>query len=444
MKISNILKLLVLLLPMQVCQAALDADNFIHAGPMPGHLSMRSAILWLQGKQTGQLIVEYWQSDQPEKRSRSQPIIMHESHDYVVKVHLNNLKPGATYQYQLFLNHHRLHFNTPLYFRTQKLWQWRQDPPNLKIAFGSCNYVNDPPYDRPGKPFGRNYEIYDRIVDQMPDVMVWLGDNLYLREADYFSKEGMALRYKASRHFKPLQTLLQSTHHYAIWDDHDYGSNNANSSFVYKQKSLDLFKRYWANPSSGLPNLPGTFTSVSLADVDLFLLDNRFYRDGDFNQMDHKTMLGQEQLRWLKNGLANSKASFKLIINGSQMLNNNQYHEGWHHFHEERQDFIDWLKQNDINGVMFISGDRHHTELLRYDDFEKYPLYELTCSPLTAKGHDMRGELNNPLLVENTMVSDNNFCVIDVDGEANKRQLKIRVFNEDGNLMWDKLIKLKK
>src|SRR5437016_2107046 len=51
-------------------------------------------------------------------------------------------------------------------------------------------------------------------------------------------------------------------------------------------------------------------------DLELFLLDDRSYRSRndlpDIAQ-NHKTMLGAEQLAWLKKGLADSDATWKLI-----------------------------------------------------------------------------------------------------------------------------------
>ena len=36
-----------------------------------------------------------------------------------------------------------------------------EDPPDLKIALGSCAFINEEKYDRPGDPYGGNYEIFE-------------------------------------------------------------------------------------------------------------------------------------------------------------------------------------------------------------------------------------------------------------------------------------------
>ena len=149
--------------------------------------------------------------------------------------------------------------------------------------------------------------------------MLWLGDNLYLRPEDWNSHEGIFRRYASSRSNPALQPLLGSVHHYATWDDHDYGPNDANRSYALKGSSLLAFKTFWANPSYGLPELPGVFGQFSWGDVDFFLLDDRTYR-APASTPEPRPYLGQAQLTWLLESLSNSRAPFKVIASGSQVL----------------------------------------------------------------------------------------------------------------------------
>ena len=72
------------------------------------------------------------------------------------------------------------------------MWQYRFDPPAFTLAVGSCVFINEPQYDRPGRPYGGNYEIFESLADSKPDAMLWLGDNAYFREVDFYSLSGMA------------------------------------------------------------------------------------------------------------------------------------------------------------------------------------------------------------------------------------------------------------
>lgn len=269
--------------------------------------------------------------------------------------------------------------------------------------------------------------------------MLWLGDHIYLRDADLVHPWGMNRRWRSVRATPELQTLLAAVPHYAIWDDHDYGPNDSNRSFAFKAESQKLFQRYWANPGAGLPNAPGTFTNFALGDTTFFLLDDRTYRAADTlaDEGPEKTLYGASQLDWLKNALMQSRAAFKIIAGGSQFLNDASRFEGCQHFPTEREGFLTWLARNRIDGVLFLSGDRHHSELLRREREASYPLYELTCSPLTSGVRPVEGkELDNPMRVAGTAVATHNYCTLAIAGEKSRRRLTLSAFDAQGTRLW--------
>jgi len=424
--------------------ASAEEQATVTSGPMPGHSAMRAVNIWMQGSTASDALLEFWPKGKTgQKRStKSQTLVA--TDQYTTHFHIGDLEPGTTYEYRVLMNGKPVSLPDTLEFHTQPLWQWRTGPPPFRVVAGSCAYINDPAYDRPGKPYGAGYDIFGRMAGQKPDMMLWLGDNVYLREADYGSRWGMAERYRHDRAVSELQSLLRSTHHYAIWDDHDYGPNDSNQSFNLKDESLALFKRYWANPAYGLPGTDGIFVKFTFRDIDFFLLDNRYYRDDDHApDTATKTMLGQDQLAWLKNALLDSKAPFKIIANGSQMLNELSKKEGWNHFPDERTAFVDWLNETNIPGVMFMSGDVHYSALLKLDRTNRYPIYELTCSPLTSGPRTKKLAPGESLLVPGTFVGERNFCQLDFSGPRKNRNLKITVLNADGEVKWTKDIAAK-
>jgi len=408
------------------------------AGPMPGHSATRAARVWLQGTGAGEVILDYWPDGQTGPIRSSEPLSLSSAQQFAAHIDIGGLEPGTTYAYRVRIDGEPVAIAQKLVFHTQPLWQWQSDPPPFRVVAGSCAYINDAAYDRPGQPYGDRYDIFPSIAAQSPDMMLWLGDNVYLREADYDSRWGMAERYRHTRALPELQPLLRSTHHYAIWDDHDYGPDNANRSFPRKGESLALFKRYWANATYGLPGEPGIFTTVGFRDVDFFLLDDRYYRNSDAApERPGKTMLGEKQLAWLKDALLRSRALFKIIANGSQMLNEPTDREAWAHFSQERRGFLEWLKETKIPGVLFLSGDAHYAALYKLEgDSTAYPLYELTCSPLTARPRREEVEGRNPLLVSGTLLEERNFCQLDFSGPKKARRLTIRVLDADGVEKW--------
>jgi alkaline phosphatase D len=427
-----------------LCASALAATSVaaaeLIAGPMAGARAMRAAVVWFQADAPSEASIEYWLESEPAKITRTTPLRLSAASQFATHVRIGGLEPGQRFGYRVVLDGKPA--GAAAVFSTQELWQWRKDAPDFKVAMGSCSYVNESRFDRPGRPYGAFYELFDAVAREKPDMMLWLGDNVYLREADWDSAEGMAERYRHTRRLPEMQSLLRTGHHYAIWDDHDYGPNNANASFALKQDALDLFQRYWANPSYGLPGSPGTFTHFSFNDADFFLTDGRWYRDDDgLKGQAGKTMLGSAQLRWLKNALMASTAPFKFIVVGSQVLNESPRAEGWYHFGKERDDFIKWLGEHKIDGVMFITGDRHFTALYKSAREGTYPLYDLTCSPLTSGTHNQAFERTNPRIVADTLIEDKrNFCTLEFKGSRKDRQFTINVFDPAGKRLWNRTL----
>jgi alkaline phosphatase D len=354
----------------------------------------------------------------------------------VARFTLSRLTPGKTYEYALFLDGSEVRRPYSLKFQTQPHWSWRTDPPEFTVAIGSCAYINDPSFDRPGDPYGHDPSIFLEIAEVAPDLMLWLGDNTYYREGDY-TPAMMSRRYAHTRAIPEMQPLLGSVHHYAIWDDHDYGPNNSDRSFVLKGTALEVFKRYWANPTYGLPDVPGVFGKFRWGDTDFFLLDNRYHRTPNRAPIDaSKVMFGKEQMDWLIDALTSSFAPFKIVVTGGQVLNEYDFHEMMVNHPHERERLLETIVERDIRGVVFLSGDRHHSELLRLTPEGGYPLHDFTSSPLTSGANPAERELENDLRVEGTLVRTQNFGTLTFSGPRRDRSVELRTYGADGALLW--------
>ena len=64
-------------------------------------------------------------------------------------------------------------------------------------------------------------------------------------------------------------------------------------------------------------------------------------------------------------------------------------------FPTERQQILDRLEEEDIRGVVFLSGDRHTTELSELTLGNGRKVYDLTVSPLTSGPGHAREEGNS-------------------------------------------------
>ena len=155
-------------------------------------------------------------------------------------------------------------------------------------------------------------------------------------------------------------------------------------------------------------------------DLDLFIIDARSYRDQNHiadTPHNNKTALGKEQLEWIKQGLSNSEATWKVIssdipisiptasnasilgrdgwANGNE-TNNYSYYTG---FERELTDLFRFIDEQKIKNVIFITTDVHFPAYIKYNfdlnkDGNSTHVHEFVSGPLNA----VRGGVPFPIL----------------------------------------------
>ena len=98
------------------------------------------------------------------------------------------------------------------------------------------------------------------------------------------------------------------------------------------------------------------------------------------------------------------------------------------------------IENNKIKGVLFLSGDRHFTELSKLERNGTYPLYDWTVSPLTSGVSESYKEDKNTNQVEGSVFAVNNFGMISFSGDKANRQIKLSLFDKEGKELWYKVI----
>lgn len=437
MRIALVAPALALALHLAAGLPALAASP-IKAGPMPGYAELIESSVWLQTARPAAVQLEYRSAPDPES-TRTQVIETTPEDDHIASFIIPGLAPGRRFQYDVFVDGEKVVFEYPLEFVTQPNWRWRTEPPEFKFAFGSCSFINDAAHDRPGRVYGGAYEIYAAMTRAKPDFMVWLGDNYYFRETDWVTEGGMRYRASHTRSLPEMQPFLAVCHHYATWDDHDFGPNDSDRSFRLKDAALRVHADYWPAIQYGTAETRGVFQRFEWADVEFFLLDDRYHRSPNrAPDGPDKVMFGAAQIQWLKDALSSSNAPFKVICSGGQMIQSTVLYEAFAQCPEERKDLFDYIANNDIRGVLFLSGDRHHTELLKIEwPGSPYPWYEFTCSPLNSGTSRIEREVENSQRVPGTYVTGlRNYGVIEVTGPRLDRVMRLACYNSAGTEQW--------
>ncbi|MFN8397719.1 MAG: alkaline phosphatase D family protein [Bacteroidia bacterium] len=287
---------------------------------------------------------------------------------------------------------------------------------------------------------GNFTEIFGAMRRYPAEFMLWLGDNVYLLNGEWNSDERMYRKYIKVRTHGPTDSLLRAQPNYAVADDHDFGPDNSDGTFENKDATVACFKEFWPNPYYGTDSVKGLFSEFTYQDAHFFILDDRYEKiEDNFTQI-----LGPDQMAWLKEKLLSSKATFKFIALGSQVVSEANEHETWADY-EERQELLDYIRDNRIPGVIFFSGDRHFTELCVLKQEGLYPIYDYTSSPLTSI---LRKQVNNkndpefdhPQRVAGTKVVEHNFGRVVIKGPVGQRTCVLEAYDNVGALLWQREI----
>lgn len=303
--------------------------------------------------------------------------------------------------------------------------------PMRHVIFGSCIKQ-----DRP-------MPLLETMAADQPDLMIFLGDNIY---GDTEDMDVLKAKYEKLGADSGFQRLRQTCPTLATWDDHDFGVNDGGADYPKRSESEQIFETFW----SGDRNTPAR-SRPGIYDAHLFgppgkrlqviMLDTRYFRSplkrgqqrvgGPWTQDDDssKTMLGEAQWKWLEAQLA-IPAEVRIIASSIQFIAEDAGQETWSNLPRERQRMLDLLKTTKANGVIFISGDRHWSELSSISNSLPYRLFDFTSSSFNQVHPRGTPTQNQHRFLPKTYHREN-YGVIDIawDGPTPVATLEIRDLN---------------
>lgn len=260
-----------------------------------------------------------------------------------------------------------------------------------RIAFGSCGSQKK---DQP---------IWADVVAAKPDLFLFVGDNIY---GDTEDMKVLADKYAQLGAKAGYQKLLKTCPVLATWDDHDYGVNDGGSWYPKKAESqqvmLDFFDVPANSPRRTREGVYGAYTfGPEGKRVQVILLDTRYFKSrmkADKRSDEEKkklnlvgwyvpnndpeaTILGAEQWKWLEEQLK-QPAELRIIASSIQIIADEKGMESWGNAPHERERLYKLIESTGANGVLFISGDVHFSEISQVDD-GPYTFVDFTSSGLT-------------------------------------------------------------
>lgn len=308
-----------------------------------------------------------------------------------------------------------------------------------RLAFGSCSRETLPQV------------MWPEIISYQPDLWVWLGDNIY---GDTEDMNVLAEKYKIQKADSAYQALRARTPIIGIWDDHDYGENDGDKYYPFKEESKALMLAFLDVPSDNpVRNHTGAYNSYTFGEgaekVKVILLDGRSFRDTLQRRQDHYQryypneegdILGEEQWDWLENELAMSDAAIHVIGCGIQMLAEEHGFEKWANFPKARTRFLELIQKTNPKRPLLISGDRHIGEIAKLDlEGLEFPLYEVTSSGLTHS-YEAAGDEPNRYRVS-PLIGQKHYATMDLDWkEDGKVNLKLQIRGLEGVVFAEQLL----
>ena len=405
----------------------------ILSGPIQGHTTDTSATFWLLTKKTSSLFLS----------AESSVGLINSFSIQEDSIVSTNFKNKSAFKYTInfsSFNLGNINYYMGLGNMSQNEYSISLSSPNDSLfMFGSCAYIGTG-YSRIYRPWNMT-KIFKTMSNENTKNMLWMGDNVYLiLNHDLKNTKRIYKRYIGVRRQKNMRKLLSaSMQHYSTWDDHDFGPNNTDGSFKDANLTTAAFKSFWVNPVTD--NKKGIYYSFKKGDASFLMTDSRTFKNNDGS-----TLLGEKQLNWLKNELLSSVSTFKIIILSNQLINCIQGHESYYDFEAERTDLISFINLNKIPGVLFLSGDRHHSEINIESDQNYYPIYDVTCSALSSprpkfRGWGAEGGLSTRL--ENSFITKHNYGLLLIKSSNGEKSLIVRFMDKNRKKLFEHEIPMK-
>jgi alkaline phosphatase D len=406
-------------------------------GVASGDVARDRAIVWSRADRPSRMHVE-WATNESFRDARrvAAPAALAET-GFTAHVDLAELPAGETIFYRVAfqdLSDVRV-WSAPVVGRFRSVPAVRRD---VKIAFTG---------DTCGQGWGINLEwgglrLYETMRREQPDLLVHLGDNVYADQpiaAEVQLDDGTLWRNVVTpEKSKVAETLQEFRGNYlynlmdehvrrfnaevpqiALWDDHEvrdnwYPTRRLETDARYREKSVALLaaraKRAFLEH---LPIRVDAFDPERLfrsfrygPSLEIFAIDMRSYRGANSPNRQaapsvDTALLGSAQVRWLKERLAASTATWKLVASdmpiGVVVGDGPTDFEGVANRHDgpplgrelEIASLLRFIRDRRIHNVVWITADIHYCAAHYYDPTqarftEFMPFWEFVAGPAHA------------------------------------------------------------
>lgn len=306
------------------------------------------------------------------------------------------------------------------------------------IAFGSCNKLDKP------------QNMWGDIAANNPGLWIWLGDIIY---ADTTNMKVLAAEYKQLKNGPDYKKLRAKAQIIGVYDDHDYGANDAGKGYPMKKPSKKCLMDFLDVPlNSPVRKRDGAYNSYTFGTgaqtIKVIVMDTRYFRDTlltdptkqkRYQANTSGDILGEAQWKWLEHELKTSKANLNILCSSIQVLADDHGYEKWGNFPNSRKRLLGLIATAKPKNLIILSGDRHMAEVSKMDlQGLPYPLYDFTSSGLT---HIRSGNSEPNRFRVGDMIVKKNFGLLKIRWEGEHPVVTMQVRGLQNELFQEMIVR---
>ncbi|MEM6336194.1 MAG: alkaline phosphatase D family protein [Bacteroidota bacterium] len=222
-------------------------------------------------------------------------------------------------------------------------------PASMRFVFGSCART------------GSNDPVFDQIRAEQPDLFIHCGD-LHYEDIARDDEAVFQAAYEQALAAPRQSDLYRSVPAVYMWDDHDFGPNNSDSTSPSRRASRLAYRQ--VVPHYPLPAGDGAdpvYHAFWYGRIRFIVTDLRSEKTPPGAPDDaSKSMMGAAQKAWFKQELVAAQPTASMIV----WVNTVPWvgldgDDGWHLFATERTELSNFFRDNEITNLLVISGDAH-------------------------------------------------------------------------------------
>jgi alkaline phosphatase D len=296
----------------------------------------------------------------------------------------------------------------------------RSQPDDFVIAFSSC--------------LNQNYDssFWSTIGETKPNLFLFTGDTVYADTLDLSVKRAAFARLRREPYYT---TFKKYTRVLAVWDDHDYGYNDAGGSYRHKREMQKIFLDAFDEPRDSQRRAhEGIYTSEEIIlhgrVIQIIVLDARYFRS-DWKRgprvppysrtyleddREKSTFLGDAQWQWLITE-TQKKADLRILVSSTPVLSDDYRGERWGAFPRERARLYETLRAASGKWLI-VTGDRHFGQISEIKGVLRYPLVEVMASGMNTVWEEGAQEPDRYRVGQT--VADINFGLLRINAKAGR------------------------